>query len=215
MWILCYAIVSFIIVVVFEFSSEVPEWFAGGHKIFSIINMIASSFLASSIFYFVQSYLPNRRIKKNSLTIVEPILKKLLKKLNLLIYWFDEIIIIGDNGKIDLYPGNYFPNSKIQGEMSNVKRDLIIPKDLKINANQINNLIIALYRTNVLKNLELDFPLNTLMRYFEEDSSYRNTLDGISAFNLNNLYMCDLKQQISEINEAYVILENYYNKMYK
>lgn len=209
MWILCYAIVSFIIVVVFEFSSEVPEWFTGGHKIFSIINMIASSFLASSIFYFVQSYLPSRKVRKESLIIIRPILKKLLEELERLIYWFDELVKVDDSGKIQLYSGNYFHNSK------NIKRDFNVSKDLQSNAIEVNRLIVSLYKTRRIQNLGLDFSLDTLMRYFEEGSSYRNTLKFSSDFGKENTFFCDLNKQISEITEIYIILKNYYNKMFK
>lgn len=207
--IVLYAVISLVIVIIFETSSELPEWFNGGHKMFSIINMIASSFLASSIFYFIQAYLPSKKIKKMSLMIIKPILKKLLDELELLMYWFNELVIIDNSGETQLYSGNYFPNA------TNIERHFDVSKDLELNAIEVNKLIMSLYKTKVLQNLELDFPLNTLMRYFEEGSSYRNTLKVSGALGKENIFFCNLKNQISEINEAYISLENYYNKMFK
>lgn len=217
MWILCCAIISFIIVVVFEFSSEIPEWFTGGHKIFSIVNMIASSFLASSIFYFIQSYLPNKKNEETSFIVIELTLKKLLQKTDLIIYWFTKRIIIKVNGEIELKPGKYFSSSEIQGDMRNVARNFDISKDLESTAIKIDELITSLQRSGVLQNLDLEFivNLNILIKHFEEDTQFRNTLKHYDFFDVEGQEFGKLKTQISEINEAYVILENYYNKILK
>lgn len=212
-----WSIISLIIIILFEVSSEVPEWFVGGHLMFYIANIIASSFLASSIFYFIQTYLPSKKTKEISFTVIEPILKKLLQKTDLIIYWFNERIVIKSNKEIKLYEGKYYSNSKIQGDVSGKDRPFDISKDLESTAKKIDELITSLQRSGVLQNLDLEFivNLNILIRHFEEDTSFRNTLKHSNSFGAEGCVFGELKTQISEINEAYIILENYYNKILK
>lgn len=196
-------IICLIVIIIFKLFSEIFE----ENLISYILNIVASSFLTSSIFYLVQSYLPRKSTKRDSLKIIRPILEKLLEELESLIYWFDKLIKVDDSGKIQLYPGDYyFCNSK------NIKRNFNVSKDLESNAIEINRLITSLYKTRVLQNLGLNFPLDNLMRYFEEGSSYRNILKFSSYFGKENAVFGDLNKQIFEINEAYILLKKYYNK---
>lgn len=174
-------ILAIAIIFLHEYSSNMIEWFKGGATIFNILNIIASSFLASSVFYYVQSYIPEKKKRKKSFDIIEGILLLILKRTELFIFWFTERIKINQDGTIKLCKGNYFPKSEFYCHI-NVKRDFEI-KDLEITANSLFELLLSLFRTSILSNLELDFSanVNALLRFFENGSSFRNILSGIGT----------------------------------
>lgn len=198
-------ILAIVIIFVYEYSSNMMEWFRGGAIIFDILNIIACSFIASSVFYYVQSYIPEKKKREKSFDIMESILLLILKRTELYIFWFTERIKINQDGTIKLCPGDYFPKSEF---FHKVKREFVI-YDLEITANRLFELLLSLFRTSVLINLEMDFTvnINTLLRLFENGSSFRNTLVGIGNPGFTSQ---TLKKDIEKLKRAHEFLLNYY-----
>lgn len=182
------SIFSIIIMILYEFSMESPELFLGGHFLFSLCNLVATSFIASSIFYYIHSYYPEKKIKKISLINIEPYLINLIRNLNLILYWFESLIIIKNDGTIQIKNGNYLSSSPIHS-INNYNSNFDLSKDLTTTIKTINKEIISIKETGLLQNLDLDLNLNlnNLLFYFNDHSKfYFDILFLIKVSNIQN-----------------------------
>lgn len=132
-----------------------------GKICFYILNIISSSFLASSIFYFIQSYLPQKYNEKKSFIGLWPNLLKLEKELNFLVYWFHNLIDFKDDDYYIVKNPNKYPKYELSDEVIHLFIDIKRRIQLMRNTNLLNNLDLDL-------NMNLNIIFGTFPKRFSE-----------------------------------------------
>lgn len=138
------------IIVAYKLSENIQELFKGGEFIFSILNTISYSILASSGFYLIYEYFPKKANEEKSQILLLPLFENLMERFELFDYWFTDLIIFdNENNFIRMNEGQFYKNEE------NIKGIFKPNKDV---ANQINYIFIdlqILLNNPLLNNLDM------------------------------------------------------------
>lgn len=168
-----------------------------GKICFYILNIISSSFLASSIFYFIQSYLPQKYNEKKSFIGLWPNLLKLEKELNFLVYWFHNLIDFKDDDYYIVKNPNKYPKYELSDEVIHLFIDIKRRIQLMRNTNLLNNL-----------DLDLNMNLNIISDFIEEElEKYNNKNNNKNS--LDNIIFGTFPKRFSEVKKSYYFIKEY------
>lgn len=196
---LIWNICSFLFIVISELLKNNIDLSEVWKLIIYIFNIISTSFLASSIFYYVQSYRPQKIIEKKSYLSIEDYLIRLKYDLEVFNLWFYGWYSIDEDAKlkINTCSENYL---KIQSLVES-------PKTIKPLLIQIKDKITSIKMTGLSENLEFELNqnLNKILIFIEDELGtklYSNKY-------LDTIYFGSFAKKSEVIIEAYNFLDDY------
>ncbi len=201
------------IIITYKLSENIQELFKGGEFIFSILNTISYSILASSCFYLIYEYFPKKEREGNSQKILFPRLEKFIVRLDRFLYWFDEIIIFDEKSFVkSIKRGKSFhnPNDKTS---RNIVRDFNYKKDLPLEVEYIYSDIMFLLNNPLNDNVdaEIKFILHELSLMFTPKKRISNS---IKAFTTRPRLLLDKNSfggLTDDLSELKYLRENLFN----
>lgn len=192
-------IISFFLTIISEFLKDPLSLPKNKYLFLYVLNIISTSFLASSIFYYIQSYRPKKIIEKNSYLSIEPYLIKLNSDLQIFTLWIQGYYSFDENGKLKMKSpseNNIFIESLVTA-----------PNVIKPLFKQIKNKVTCIKTTGLSDNLdfELNRNLNNMLIFIEDELStklYNNKA-------LDSLYFGSFANRSKVIIETYKFLDKY------
>lgn len=143
-------VAAIFIIITYKLSENIQELFKGGEFIFSILNTISYSILASSCFYLIYEYFPKKANEEKSQILLLPLFENLMERFELFDYWFTDLIIFdNENNFIRMNDGQFYKNKK------NIKCIFKPSEDVINQINYIFNDLQILLNNPLLNNLDM------------------------------------------------------------
>lgn len=190
-------VISLLIIISGELFEKEIKALEYGKLCYYILNIISSSFLASSIFYFIQSYLPEKYNEKKSFICLWPNLLKLEKDLSFLIHWFYNSIDFKDGDYYIVKNPSEYPKYELSDEAVHLFIDIKRRIQLMRNTNLLNNL-----------DLELNMNLNIISDFIEEELEKYNNKNS-NKNSLDNIIFGTFPKRFSEVEKSYSFIKKY------
>lgn len=191
--------ISFFLTIISEFLKDPLSLPKNKYLFLYVLNIISTSFLASSIFYYIQSYRPKKIIEKNSYLSIEPYLIKLNYDLQIFTLWIQGYYSFDESGELKS------KNPSITD--ISIESLVIAPNVIKPLFKQIKNKIICIKTTGLSDNLdfELNKNLNNILIFIEDELSiklYSNKF-------LDSIYFGTFADKSKVIIETHIFLDKY------